>query len=73
MGLGEGVKREYREGIGHRLINDACLISHQGFFLIIDRQVSFCKISPKSNMCYVNGVSFLLVTLLIFKEDYERK
>ena len=24
MGLSEGVKRRYRLGIGHRLINDSC-------------------------------------------------
>ena len=32
MGLGKGVKSRYRGGMGHRLINDACLVSHQDFF-----------------------------------------
>ena len=32
MGLGKGVKRGNWGGMGHRLINDACWVSHQGFF-----------------------------------------
>ena len=32
MGLGEGVKRGCQGGMGHRLINDACCVSHQDFF-----------------------------------------
>ena len=31
-GLGEGVKREYMGGFGHRVINLACWSSHKGFF-----------------------------------------
>ena len=32
MVLGEGVKRGYSGGMGHRLINEAYWMSHQGLF-----------------------------------------
>ena len=33
IGLGERVTRGYRGGFGHRVVNLACVISHQGFFM----------------------------------------
>ena len=32
MGLNKGVKRGYKEGMGHQLINNASWLNHQGFF-----------------------------------------
>ena len=31
MGFGEGLKRGYRGGMGHRLNNNACWVSYKGF------------------------------------------